>query len=627
MQRRSFFGFTATVVLSFLTTLVVAESRPNILWLSCEDISPNLGCYGDPDATTPNLDRFAKRSTLYLNAFVTAGVCAPCRSGIISGLYQSSLGTHHMRCRAQLPEGQQLFPAYLREAGYYTTNNSKTDYQLRSTPKNTWDESGGRAHYSRRPKNDQPFFAVFNYGGCHESGVANPRKYQSVIKGLPEDQLHDPAKLSPPPYYPDSPIVRDDWRRYYDVITAMDRWFGSHLKALEESGLSENTIVFFWSDHGAGLPRAKRWLYDSGMRVPLIVYIPKKFRQKGQGVPGARTKQLVSSVDFAPTVLNLAGAKLPEFFQGQPFLGADLPTARQYVYGARDRMDERYDIIRAVRDQRFKYIRNYETWKPYYQYMNTPEKGRTMQEIRRVEKDGSASGATKLFLAESKPSEELYDIENDPHEVHNLAESKEHRAALERLRAAHSAWQVRTRDLGLIPEAEIVHREATSGDRRALLAGTKGRALAAQLLRAAQLANSPKGAVAELETIAKNEDAAVRYWGAIGLGNAILARLSVKPDRLAELLKDKSPIVRIAAARALLHAGVTDSTLLLLKTELASDAEWVRLGAAIVLDEVDEKARPAIPELKKALGDRNKYVARVVNRALNQLEGTTRGVR
>jgi uncharacterized sulfatase len=245
------------------------ENRPNILWLSAEDISPHFGCYGDAHAKTPNIDALAQRGVRYKNCFTTAGVCAPCRSGIITGVYQSTLGTHHMRCKAVLPDQIRPFPAYLREAGYYCTNQKKTDYQF-TPPQETWDESSGEAHWKNRKDKSQPFFAVFNYGGCHESGINNDSKYQSVTENLTADQRQDPDQLELPPYYPDTPLVREDWKRNCELITAMDAWAGNLIQQLKDEGVYDNTIIFFWSDHGVGLPRAKRWLYDSGTRIPLV---------------------------------------------------------------------------------------------------------------------------------------------------------------------------------------------------------------------------------------------------------------------------------------------------------------------------------------------------------------------
>lgn len=623
----SLLALVAAALLSVFCSLSSAGNRPNILWISCEDISPHLGCYGDPQATTPVLDQLAKEGMLYKNACVTAGVCAPCRSAIITGMYQTTLGTHHMRCKARLPDHVKLFPQYLRQAGYYCTNNSKTDYQLASTPKETWDESSGKAHWRKRKGEDQPFFAVFNYTGCHESGIASTSKYESVTSGLPEGHLHDSDRLTLPPYYPDTPVVREDWKRYYDVISAMDQWAGGLLDQLKEDGLSNDTIVFFWSDHGVGLPRGKRWLYDSGMHVPLIVRIPEKLRQGGQGKPGTVTTELVSLIDLAPTMLNLAGIEIPRHMQGRAFLGDKLTPPRQFVYGARDRMDERYDIIRAVRDERYKYIRNYEPFKTYYQYMNTPEKGATMREIRRVHADGELPAAAHLFMAPTKSVEELYDLQNDPHELHNLADSPTHKEILTRMREAHLKWVLETKDLGLMPEPEIVERERHLGSRFEILRQTGGETLMQRLRDSASLALQGKESLPHLISTLSDEDAAVRYWGAIGLGN-LGDDAAVAKAQLLSVVKDPSPSVRIAAARALCKIGIEDKALPVLIKELGSDREWVRLNAAIVLDSIGEKARPAIPALQEALEDKqNKYVVRVANRALNVMLGTNNVVR
>ncbi|MBI1313035.1 sulfatase-like hydrolase/transferase [bacterium] len=609
-------------------TFVTAADRPNILWLSCEDISPHLGCYGYPNATTPNVDRLAAQGTRYSHAFVTAGVCAPCRSAIITGMYQTSLGTQHMRCSATLPPHVKPFPTYLREAGYYCTNNSKQDYQFK-TPKGVWDESSGKAHWKNCP-DGKPFFAVFNYTGCHESGIASESKYKSVTKGLTKHD-RDVTAASLPPYYPDTPVTRDDWGRYYDVITAMDRWVGEHLVALDDAGLAENTIVIYWSDHGVGLPRAKRWLYDSGLHVPLVVRIPEKFRRDGQGTPGSVNDELVSLIDLGPTTLNLAGVSIPRHMQGRAFLGANLTPPREYVYGARDRMDERYDIIRAVRDRRFKYIRNYEPFKTYYQYMNTPEQGRTMREIRRVQADGSASPGVAQFLVPTKPIEELYDVDADPHEMHNLAAEPEHRTTLERLRQAHLDWVLETRDLGLIPEAEINAREAKFGSAWAILSGPESGTLINRVRDAASLSLRGKEAIPQMVETLKDDDAAVRYWAAIGLGN--LGKEAVKSaPSLKQTLHDDSENVRVAAARALCRMDQPDDALPVLVEVLDHGSQWARVHAANVLDELDEQARPVLDAMqrnkayRKGLVADGKYTVRVLNRALNELLGTNETV-
>lgn len=606
-----------------------ASDQPNILWLSCEDISAHLHCYGYPNARTPNLDRLAEQGTRYTNAFVTAGVCAPCRSAIITGMYQTSLGTHHMRCKAELPPHVKPFPTYVREAGYYCTNSSKQDYQFK-TPKGVWDESSGKAHWKKRPDKDQPFFTVFNYTGCHESGIASKGKYDSVTEGL-EKIDRSVAAESLPPYYPDTPIVREDWGRYYDVITAMDRWVGEHLQALEDAGEADNTIVVYWSDHGVGLPRAKRWLYDSGMHVPLIVRIPEKYRVDGQGTPGTVSDQLVSLIDLGPTTLNLAGAKIPEHVHGQAFLGPNTLTPREYVYGARDRMDERYDIIRATRDKRYKYIRNYEAFKTFYQYMNTPEKGALMQEIRRVQADGTASNGVAKFLAPSKAIEELYDTQNDPHEMNNLAADPKYKQILDRMRKTHLAWVLETRDLGLVPEAEINARQGKLGSAWAILGGDQAGTLINRLRDAASLSLEGADSLPKMRATLKDDDAAVRYWAAVGIGNLGTVGSAAKDD-LTLALTDDSENVRVAAARALCRMNEPGEALRVLVAVLDDGSQWARVHAANVLDEIDDQARPVLDGMKRNNAYRKgfvadgKYTVRVLNRALNELLGTNNTV-
>ncbi|MEO2009646.1 MAG: sulfatase-like hydrolase/transferase [Pirellulaceae bacterium] len=613
------------------TSAAAPPRRPNILWLSCEDISSHLGCYGYERATTPNLDRFAQQGVLFQNAFATAGVCAPCRSAIITGMYQSSLGTQHMRCSASLPSHIKPFPTYLRSGGYYCTNNSKQDYQFKA-PRGTWDESSGKAHWKNRTSDNQPFFAVFNYTGCHESGIASSAKYEKVVEGL-ERHNRDDVAASLPPYYPDTEGVRDDWGRYYDVITAMDRWVGEHLQALEDAGLSDDTIVVFWSDHGVGLPRAKRWLYDSGMQVPLIVRVPSRWQDVAPGKPGTTTTKLVSLIDLGPTALALAGVAVPEHMHGRPFFGSSDIEPRDYVYGARDRMDERYDIIRAVRDTRFKYIRNYEPYKTFYQFMNTPEKGRTMAEIRRVQKDGSASEGVAKFLTSGKSTEELYDAQSDPHEMNNLANDPKYRQVVKKMRQVHLDWVLRTRDLGLIPEAQI-HTEATERGLTPhdLLAGDDGAARTGRIRMAASRSLAGEDEAASIIQLLDDSDPVVRYWGAIGCGNLPNATKTAIP-KLRALLKDDSENVRIAAARALCHLGKSAEALPTLVGVLDNGSQWARVHAANVADEIDELARPIVPDLQRNLAYRKEFVAdgkytvRVLNRALNELLGTDRQVK
>lgn len=542
-----------------------------------------------------------------------------------------------MRCRIDPPAHVKCFPEYLRNAGYYCTNNKKTDYNF-DVPTSAWDESSGNAHWRGRAPG-QPFFAVFNFTVTHESGVGTPPevKPERLAVLRPEDR-HDPAKLTLPPYYPDTPIVRKHWAHYYDLITVMDQKAGEILAQLEEDGLADDTIVFYYSDHGVGLPRAKRWLYDAGLHVPFIVRWPGVIR------PGTVREDPVSFVDFAPTVLSLAGVDVPPHMQGQVFLGDEAAEPREYVFAARDRMDERYDIIRAVRDKRYKYIRNYEPYRPYDQYLNYPEHWPVLMDMRRVQREGKLKGPEKLFFQQSKPLEELYDLEVDPHEIHNVADSPEYRRVLERMRRAHDEWMIETEDLGLVPEVEIElwlkpggKREKRSGsvpykslpgkdgeiaflgkslnDWIADLRGTNPfvRLKAIRMLGEA----GPEAAPVLIEAL-DDPDSAVVYWAEVALGNLRPQGADAEKPLYADLT---SPVasIRLGAAYALAKWGRAGDVLPVLLDATIDSDPYVRLYAVQVLEAMGPAAAPAKKQMQALLEDENKYVIRVATHALEQL--------
>jgi arylsulfatase A-like enzyme len=436
-------------------------NRPNVVWISNEDMSPKLGAYGDKVARTPALDRLARQSVRYTQAFSTAPVCAPSRAAIITGIHQATLGAHHMRTTEdRVPElpGPYLavppfyvkaFPEYLRAAGYYTTNRMKTDYQF-GVPFTIWDDVSKAAHWRNRPDRSQPFFSVFNLEVTHESQIfpSSPAR-----KGKP--LVTDPAKVDVPPFYPDTPAVREELARIYDNIADMDAQVGEILKQLEDDGLSDNTVVFYWSDHGDGVPRAKRSLYDSGLRVPLMIRWPKALGATVE--PGARD-EMVSLVDLAPTVLALAGVEIPTHVQGRVLLGPKARHAPQYVFGARDRMDQEYDMMRSARDARYLYIRNFEPELPYAGHIIYRNQSAIMQEWLTLQAAGKLTGPAALWMRTSRPAEELYDTQSDPHQIRDLSGDPAHRATLERLRGAVIAWMRDSADQGLINEAEMIQR-------------------------------------------------------------------------------------------------------------------------------------------------------------------------
>ncbi|MFN7934233.1 MAG: sulfatase-like hydrolase/transferase [Bryobacteraceae bacterium] len=443
-----------------------------------------------------------------------------------------------------------------------------------------------------------PSFAVFNNTVTHESHL--PLRGKEQLEDTPRlkpNERRDPAKVAVPPYYPDTPEVRRDLANVHDVITQMDYDSGDLLKEIEDAGLSEDTIVFFWSDHGVGLPRAKRWLYGSSTRVPLIVRIPAKFRRPGQGTPGSTNDELVSLIDLGPTVLNLAGVSIPSYIQSRAFLGPNLTPKRKFLYGARDRMDERYDMVRMVFDGRYRYIRNFDHDRPHYQFMNTPEKGPTMIELRRLHKEGKLSNEADRYF-QPKPVEELYDSTADKHEIHNLAAQPAHKARLEAMRKELFAWMRQIRDIGFIPEPEIMRMEAQYGNRMAILRAPENATLLDDLI-ALETASQP-----DLRKALKSPHVAVRARAALKIRGG--------GPEMESGLTDESATVRIAAAKTLTRIPV-------LIKELTHSDPWTRLAAAQALDELGDKARPALDALRQALKDENRYVARVANHAINQL--------
>jgi arylsulfatase A-like enzyme len=441
-------------------------NRPNILWISFEDTNPFYGCYGDPVARTPNLDRLAAEGCRWPNAFSTAGVCAPARSAVITGMYPIAIGTHHMRTAhtgaaapelptpysAVVPHYVKCFSEYLRAAGYYCTNNYKTDYQF-DPPLTAWDELGREAHWRNRPDPDQPFFAVFNPTRTHESHM------------WPEhcpDVTFDPDTIPLPPYFPDTPRVRESMARMYTEIERSDRELGQRLAELEEDGLADSTIVCHWSDHGP-LPRGKRWPYDSGIRIPMIARWP------GRLEPGTVSDRLVSTVDLGPTMLSVARLPIPQHLQGRAFLGPQEAPPREYVFASRDRYDIAYDRIRAARDRRFKYLRHYCPELPYLLWIPYRNRHPIMQEMWRLHLAGELEGPQRL-LFEPRPAEELYDTESDPYEVRNLAADPAYAGELARLREAVDDWIADVGDLGEIDEAEMVRAWYPNGEQPATAA-------------------------------------------------------------------------------------------------------------------------------------------------------------
>lgn len=605
---------------AFFATAVHAEqTRPNILWITSEDTGPHLGCYGDSYATTPNLDALAARGLLYRYCWSNAPVCAPARTTIIAGLYPPSTGSEHMRSMTRLPASFKMYPQYLREAGYYCTNNSKEDYNLEK-PGKVWDDSSNKAHWKNRSPG-QPFFAIFNHTVSHES----------QIRTRPHQAVHDPAQVRVPAYHPDAPAVRQDWAQYYDKVTEMDALAGKNLRELEAAGLAADTIIFYYGDHGSGMPRNKRWPYNSGLHVPLLVYIPEQFKhlRPEEYAAGGQSERLVSFVDLAPTLLSLCGIQPPEHMQGHAFAGQYVAPPQPYVYGFRGRMDERYDLVRSVRDERYVYIRNYMPHKPYGQHVNYMFQTPTTVVWKSLFEAGKLNAEQARFW-HTKPPEELYDLQSDRDEVHNLAASPEHQEILQRLRQAQQELAMRIRDVGFLPEGEIHSRAANSTPYET--GHDDARYPLAKILAAAELASSLKPeAVDDLKTALADSDSAVRYWAALGLLMREKAGLQAAHEELRRALADESPYVRVIAGEALGRYGTQEDVdtvlpVLLVAANQEQSGMYSAIWALNAIDILDGRARPLMPQIKslppklpKADGRLSEYVPRLIEKTLADL--------
>ncbi|MEQ8786076.1 MAG: sulfatase-like hydrolase/transferase [Pirellulaceae bacterium] len=598
-----------------------AADRPNVLWITSEDNGPHLGCYGDDYADSPNLDALAARGMIYLNAWSTAPVCAPARTTIISGLYPPSTGSEHMRSMTRLPADFLMYPQYLRKSGYYCTNNSKEDYNLEK-PGEVWDDSSGKAHWKNR-KDGQPFFAIFNHTVSHES----------QLRKRPHKAVHDPAKVRVPTYHPDTPETRQDWAQYYDKITEMDALAGKNLKELADAGLADDTIIFYYGDHGSGMPRSKRWPYNSGLNVPLIVYFPPKYRHLAPSdyQEGGKSDRLVGFIDLAPTLLSVCGVKPPEHFQGDAFAGEHNVAEREFNFGFRGRMDERYDMLRVVRDKRYVYIRNYMPHEIYGQYIAYMFQTPTTRVWRELYDAGKLNEAQSRFW-QTKPAEELYDLEEDPDEIHNLAGSPKHQQVLAKLRKAQRDWAWEIRDVGFLPEGEIHAR--SEGTTPYEMGHNEKLYPLARIMATAEMASefdNPR-ALEHLQRSLTDEDSAVRYWGAMGFLMRGENGVEAGHKELRKALSDESANVRVVAAEALGRygeAGDLDKSLDVLvdASSLDNNSVFVAMLALNALDALDGKAKSAakaIDELPRQAphvnGRMRAYVGNLISKTLADLK-------
>ena len=597
-----------TMAASTLPTRADEPVRPNIIWINAEDMGPNMGCYGDPQAATPTLDKLASRGIRFTQAFATAPICSPSRSALITGVYATSLGSQHLRCEVTLPDSIRPFPTILRENGYFTTNYGKTDFNF--SPDGVFDYwKSDFAPWRQRTSPDQPFFSYFVLGRTHEGRGNSKAKYDEATADLPGDMRQNPESVSVPPYFPDTPEMRDILARYSDLISAMDLEVATILKNLEDDGLLENSIIWFFSDHGHGLPRHKRWLMDSGLRVPLIISSGSnhsassyfdKLRQ-GQAFDG-----VVSFVDFAPTVLEMAGCPIPESIQGEPISELFKPRRLiKYAFGARSRADDMFEMSRSVHDGRFIYIRHFMPHLPYIQggAINSDRK-ESYAELRRARINNSDNNPlTSLIWQSQKPTEELYDLTTDPFEIQNLADDPEYGSKLQQMRIVLTRWMQTTRDTGIFMEDEYhLRADEESITIYEWIQGLNPREYMRVLTTASQVGNPNLNVLTNLKLL-DNREAGVRFWGTqaarhhINVPNDLRHRLYQK---LVSLLDDPSPSVSIGAAETLIHLNSNVSKALeTLMSHLDMSSPHSTLHAARTLFHAGPAASPVAEEIQK----------------------------
>ncbi len=573
---------------------------PNILWITSEDNSPYLGCYGDKQALTPYMDAMAEEGVRYANAFANAPVCSAARSTLITGMHASTLGIHNHRSKVKVPEKFRLYPEYLADAGYFCTNNSKTDYNIVRKGGATWAENGNKAHYKNR-KPGQPFFAIFNTTISHEGQLTEQAVAGRRAKGLlPPKTRIAPEDIIIPPYHADTPTVRRDWSIYYDNMTLMDKEVGRLLKELDDEGLAGDTIVFYYADHGGALPRGKRNIHDSGTRVPMIIRFPKKWAHLAPAKPGEWVNQPVGFVDFPATVFSLVGVPIPENYEGRAFLGKQAAKPRDHVFLFRNRMDERYDTIRAIRDERYRYIRNYSPHRPWGQQYSYPFRVMpSMGSWYEAYKNGECNAVQARYW-EPKPSEELYDIKNDPHEINNLVDDPKYARRLRSMARKLRADMVEMHDTGLIPEAMF---ERLIGDGTLYDYARSDAYPTKRVVRIADLASSrDASAIKQLLEACNDPHPVIRYWGATG---CLILQDKAEPAKakLKALLKDDWNDIRVVASEALGYLGETELALKTLMPIAKSEKEYDALAALNTFDFMYQAGHVSLEQIKKLAKD------------------------
>ena len=598
--------------------------RPNFVWINTHDVSArNLGCYGDDYATTPHLDKLAEEGIRYANAFACGPICSPARTSIFTGMHQTTVGTHHHRSFTRRPDFVQMLPHYLMAVGY-NCSAINTDLNTDIDPDEWAAYQSNDALLARVDEN--PFFAVYSFGESHASVFkltpAQAREQRSSL--LTDEELHDPDHAPLPVFMPDTPLARERTALFYDGLMQVDRRVGEVIESLASAEVIDNTIVFFWSDHGTGFPRGKTHVYEDGLRVPLIIRFPDKYQHLAPGPPGTVVDNLVLTMDMGASVLSVMDVQIPKHFQGQAFLGKQKEPHRDYVCGARDRLDNCNEVTRTIRSGNYRYIRNFLPHRPYASFWpdggffaTPPEKGTPEHDfwdtscLPGEQKVHDPDGVFLLPIPEAysayliwqakKPFEELYDVENDPEEIANLTDDPEYSDLKDQMRTQLFEWMIETRDLGLIDETEMIVRAAEYGGVHYEVGAHCENY--AHILEAADFPRLGEVGKARLIDRLDDPDSAVRYWAITGLMSYELEDTVLQ--RIGPLVQDESLSVSLAAADLLCQNNRTEGAMPALERALQSDLLWVRFRAGANLSfysrAILAQMKALIPALQAAL--------------------------
>lgn len=537
----------AVFLAGLLTGAASAADRPNFVWILSEDNSKHyLKLFDEHGTETPWIRKLAEQGVIYDRAFSCSPVCSVARTTLITSVYAPRIGTQfHRRIESvQLPEGWKLFPGYLKQAGYYTTNNSKEDYNTAKQP-NVWDESSKKAAWNNRPNKETPFFHMQSYPVSHESSLHFSKQQMANTK-----LETDPKSIQLAPYHPDTPLFRYTHARYHDRISMVDDLVGKLVADLEQAGLLEDTFIFYFGDHGGVLPRSKGYVYESGLHVPLVVRVPDKWKHLVEFPLGSRVQGFVSFVDLGPTLLHLAGIQVPDHMDGKPILGPEVSlealNQRNTAFGYADRFDEKYDFCRSLRKGRYKYARNYQSYYPDGLQNNYRYNMLAYEEWRSLNRAGKLNPVQRQFFL-PKDAECLYDLERDPHETKNLAGDRQHQTLLKELRQELTERVKSLPDLSFFPETVLVEQAVS----QPLAFGEKHKRQIARLVDLANLSLEDWAeAQPKLESALASPDPWERYWAAIVCGT-FGKRAAPLAEDVKPLLKDEELLVRVRAAEFL----------------------------------------------------------------------------